>query len=294
MDPGQAASRSALRRSLLEIHAAVFLFGFPGLFAKWLPLPPHLIVLGRVVFASLTLVLVLAAARQSLRIKPAGDVRLLLFCGVLLAVHWTLFFQSIQVSSVAVGLLAYASFPVFTALLEPLVTSERWDPSALGFAGIAAAGIVLMVPAFDLSNAVVRGLLWGLGAGVTFALLTLVNRTLAQRQSSLTVAFYQDLVAAAVLAPFTAGAAAALSARSLLLLAVLGIFGTAAAHTLFIGGMKRVKARTASLISALEPVYGIVLALLFLGERPSLRTLAGGTLILAAALVVTVRAGRGS
>src|SRR5512143_3913635 len=276
MDPGQAVSRSALRRSLLEIHAAVFLFGFPGLFGKWLPLPPHVIVLGRVVFASLALGLVLAAARQPLRIRPAGDVRLLLLCGVLLAIHWTLFFKSIQVSSVAVGLLAYASFPIFTALLEPLVSSERWDPAALGFAGVAAAGIALMVPAFDLSNAVVRGLLWGLAAGLTFALLTLVNRTLAQRQSSLAIAFYQDLVAAVVLAPFAAGAAAALSARSLALLAVLGVFGTAAAHTLFIGGMRRVKARTASLLSALEPVYGIVLALVFLGERPSLRTLAGG------------------
>ncbi len=292
MSPGEPSSRPLLRRSLLEIHAAVFLFGFPGLFGKWLPLAPHVIVLGRVVFASLALVLVLAAARQPLRVRPARDLGLLVLCGILLAVHWTLFFKSIQVSSVAVGLLAYASFPVFTALLEPLVSSERWDPAALGFAGVAAAGIVLIVPAFDLTNAVVQGLLWGLGAGLTFALLTLVNRALAQRQSSLTVAFYQDLVAALVLAPFAVGAAAALSARSLLLLAILGVFGTAAAHTLFIAGMKRVKARTASLISALEPVYGIVLALAFLGERPSLRTLAGGTLILAAALVVTARAGR--
>lgn len=73
---------------------------------------------------------------------------------------------------------------------------------------------------------------------------------------------------------------------------MLGVFGTAAAHTLFISGLKRVRVRTASIISTLEPVYGIALAALFLKESPAPRTLAGGALILTAALVITARAAR--
>ncbi len=125
-------------------------------------------------------------------------------------------------------------------------------------------------------------------------MLSLINRRLAGRHSSLAVAFHQDLVAAFFLLPFVVLRPPAVTARDLGLLALLGIFGTAGAHTLFIEGLKRVRARTASIISSLEPVYGIALAALFLKENPSLRTVSGGVLILAAALVATARAGRPS
>lgn len=280
------------RQSLWEIHVAVLLFGFPGLFGKWIPLSPPQIVFGRVLFAALALGAVLALGRRSFRIASRGDAGLLALCGLILAVHWTLFFQSVQVSSVAVGLLAYSSFPVFTVFLEPLLLGEPRDRGSLGFALLCVLGIALIVPGFDLSNSTLQGVLYGLGAGLTFSILSIANRRLVRTHSSLKIAFYQDLLAMLFLLPFVASSPPRLSARTLWLLAVLGIFCTGAAHTLFIKGMKHAGARTASILSSLEPVYGIVLALAFLGEVPALRTIAGGALILAAALVVTARAGR--
>jgi drug/metabolite transporter (DMT)-like permease len=279
-------------RSLAEIHLAVFLFGFPGLFGKWLALPPEVIVFGRVLFACLALGAVMAAGRRAFRISPRRDLVLLAVCGVVLAAHWTMFFRSVQVSSVAVGLLAYSSFPVFTAFLEPLLARERWDPASLIYALLCVLGIALIVPGFDVSDAVVRGVLWGLGAGLSFSLLSVLDRSLAARHPSLNVAFYQDLVAAVVLAPAVLRAGLPRSGRDWALIAVLGVVCTAAAHTLFIEGMKGVGARTASVLSSLEPVYGIILALALLNESPSLRTVSGGALVLAAALAATVRAAR--
>ena len=280
-------------RRLVEIHLAVFLFGFPGLFAKWLAWPPVLIVFGRVLFACLTLAAVMALGRRASFRVPAGrDAVLLAACGFILAAHWTMFFQSIQVSSVAVGLLSYASFPVFTAFLEPLLTRRRWEPESLGFAAACVIGIALIVPGFDLSNAVVRGVMWGLGAGLSFAVLSVLNRGLAARHSTLTVAFYQDLVAGLCLVPLTLRLGLPRSGHDWALIAVLGIFCTAAAHALFIDGLKGAGARTASILSSLEPVYGILLALVVLGEIPTLRTVAGGAVVLAAAVAATIRAGR--
>lgn len=290
----EETGRPLQARALLEIHLAVFLFGFPGLFGKWLDLSPFLIVLGRVFFAALALALLLAVRRQTFRIAPARDMALLGLCGVVLAVHWTMFFRSVQVSTVAVGLLSYSSFPVFTALLEPLAARERWDPRSLVFALVTLGGVFLIVPEFEAGNAVFQGVLWGLGAGLTFSVLAILNRRLAQRHSSLAVAFYQDLYAAAGLLPALFVLPFRPEPRTLGLLALLGVVGTAAAHALFIKGMRHVPARTASLLSALEPVYGIALAWIFLDESPSPRTLAGGALILAAALVVTAKARRPS
>lgn len=280
-------------RSLAEIHLAVFLFGFPGLFAKWLAWPPPVIVFGRVVFACLALAAVMALGRKDLfRISSGRDAALLILCGAILAAHWSMFFKSVQVSSVAVGLLAYSSFPVFTAFLEPLLMKEKWDPGSLAFALVCVAGMALIVPGFDLSNAVVRGVLWGLGAGLSFSLLSVLNRGLAARNSSLAVAFYQDLAAGLFLGPVVWHFGLAGSGRDWALVAVLGVFCTAAAHTLFINGLKGAGARTASVIGSLEPVYGILLALAFLKETPSLRTVSGGVIVLAAALAATLRAGR--
>ncbi len=280
-------------RSLAEIHLAVFLFGFPGLFGKWLAWPAVTIVFGRVLFACLALAAVMAAGRRaSFRVAGRRDVLLLALCGLVLAAHWTMFFKSIQVSTVAVGLLAYSSFPVFTAFLEPLMARERWEPESLIYALISVAGIALIVPGLDPSDAVFRGVLWGLGAGLSFSFLSVLNRGLASRHSSLSVAFYQDLVAGLLLVPAVWRGGLPRSGRDWALVAILGVFCTAAAHTLFINGLKGAGARTASILSSLEPVYGILLALVFLGESPSLRTVSGGAIILAAALAATVRARR--
>jgi drug/metabolite transporter (DMT)-like permease len=278
-----------LKRGLVEIHSAVALFGLAGLFGKWLPLSPPHIVLGRVAFASLALGILIAARRLSLRGVLKESAGLLVVLGAVLAVHWAAFFQSVQVSSVAVGLLSYACFPVFTVLLEPLLFKDKLAGADLALAGTCLAGVFFIVPRFDLSDAVYRGVLWGLLSGFTFAILAVYNRRLAQRHAALAIAFAEDLTAALLFAPLLIVQRPLIDRRNMLLLAVLGVVCTAGAHTLFIRGMSRVRAQTASIISSLEAVYGIVLARWLLGERPSARTLLGGAIILAAVTVISLR-----
>ena len=279
-----------LKRGLLDIQAAVALFGLAGLFGKWLPLSPPMIVLGRVAFASLALGISIAAARLSLRAILRQRAGVLVALGALLAVHWAAFFQAVQVSSVAVGLLAYACFPVFTVLLEPVLEKQRVNVTNLVLAAVCLAGVFFIVPRFDLSEAVYRGVLWGLFSGFTFAVLAVFNRALVQSHSAMAVAFVEDLVAALALAPLLLLRGwPPIDARSVLLLAGLGVVCTAGAHTLFIRGLREVPAQTASIISSLEPVYGIVLAFWLLGEKPAARTLLGGAIILAAVAVISLR-----
>ncbi len=279
------------RQSLIEVHLATLLFGLAGLFGKWLALVPFLIVWGRVVFASLALSVLLLTLKQSLRGILRENFLLITVLGFILAVHWVTFFTSIQVSTVAVGLLAYSCFPVFTVLFEPLFFKEKLDRTNLLLAAVCLSGAFLIVPRFSLTNAVYQGVMWGLVSGFCFALLTIFNRRLAQTYSSLAIAFVEDFAAAIFLLPFLFFYPSSLTARDVLLLAFLGVVCTAGSHTLFIKGLRRVRAQTASIISALEPVYGIALAYLMLGELPSSRTLGGGLVILSAALMISVREG---
>ncbi|MBN1270714.1 MAG: EamA family transporter [Candidatus Aminicenantes bacterium] len=275
------------KKSLLEIHAAVLLFGLAGLFAKWLLFSPFVIVFGRVVFASLSLGIIIHFSGIPLSCPKGQDRILFILIGILLTAHWTFFFKSIQVSSVAVGLLAYSTFPVFTTFLEPLFFKERLIKGNILLAFLCLIGVFFIIPTFSFSDKTFQGVFWGLLAGLSFAILTIFNRSLSQRYSSLVISFYQNALAAILLIPFIFTISFRLNIRSLVLLAFLGIICTAFSHTLFIKGMKHVRAQTASIISALEPVYGILLALFLLKEIPSYRTILGGIVILGAVLGAT-------
>jgi drug/metabolite transporter (DMT)-like permease len=281
-------------RHLLRIHAAVLLFGFAGLFgdARLLSLTPIVIVFGRVVFAALTLLLVGLVRRDIL--GPLSGRSLLAFAalGALLAMHWTTFFQAVQTSSVALALITYSTFPVFVAFLEPLFFREKLRTIDVVLAVLALAGIAVLKPGWNLEDRATQGLLWGVASGLTFALLSLLNRRFVRQHSSLTIALYQDVFAAAALLPFVLADWRAFTIRDVLLLIVLGVLCTAVAHALFIAGLHGIPARTASMIACLEPVYGTLLAVLFFGDLPSARTLLGGAIVLGAAFYATLRAGR--
>lgn len=278
---------ASARRGLLEINSAVMLFGLAGVLGKLSGLPSPLIVLGRVFFGGAALVLVALALRLRLRPRRIRDIAILLGQGALLAIHWVAFFQAINVSSVAIGLLAFSSFPLFTALLEPLLLRHRPSRIQLVGAALVLPGVYLLAPTISFANSTTVGVLWGVFSGATFALLSVVNRWLGRAYDSVTISLYQDITAFIVLLPalWLVHAAAPLDLRQVLVLVTLGVVCTALAHTLFIGGLRVVTAQLASLIAALEPVWGIIFALALLGEIPSGRTLLGGALILGATLL---------
>ena len=282
-----ASSRGGSRGgALASLHFAVLLFGFAGLFAKWIALPAVAIVLGRTGIAA-------AALGTMLVLHPPPRARFdwkLATNGALLAVHWVAFFQAIRTSSVAIGLLGYASFPLFVLPMEALI-AKRWPRTGeWACAALVAAGLVLLVPEFDLDNRVVQGILWGLLSGFTFALLALGNRSLAGGRDAREIAFWQNACAAACLLPVLLIEPALPGARDLAALVVLGLVCTALAHTLFIRSLRTVSAHAASIIAALEPVYGMALAALVLGEVPVARTLTGAVLIVGAMLWTSARA----
>lgn len=279
-------------RALIALHVAVALFGFAALFGKWIALPATAIVLGRTVTAAATLAIVAAMRGQRL---GRGD-RALLANGAILALHWVTFFAAVQMAGVAVALLGYAVFPVFVLLLEPArmdrSTRRPWATTLL-----AAIGMVALVPDLSWTNSATRGLALALASGCTFAWLIVRNRVLVAGRSAIDIALWQNLFAALCLLPVVAIVdrdAAWPGVADVALLLVLGVVCTGLAHTLFIASMRRVSAHTASVVAALEPVYGIALAAWLLDEIPTVRTIAGGALIVAAALLASRYADNGA
>ena len=274
-------------RGLVFANIAVLLFGLAGVLGKLSGLPAPLIVFGRSFFAGLVLLAVCWFRHIPLRPKRSRDSYLLLGQGVLLALHWTAFFQAINVSNVAIGLLSFSSFPLFTAMLEPLLLHQRPSRIQIVAALLILPGIYLLVPSFTLQNQTTLGVMWGVLSGASFALLSVTNRWLGRTYSSLMISLYQDGIAAIVLLPvfFFTATGSFWTPHDLLILFILGVVCTALAHTLFIASMRDITAQSASLLASLEPVWGIIFGILLLGAIPTATTLLGGAIILGATLL---------
>ncbi len=277
-------------RGLIAINLAVLLFGTAGLFGKLLTFSPVLIVSGRVAFASLALLIFLLLRKEDLKLsKNISHNILMIILGIILAVHWLTFFQAIQISTVAIGLLSFSTFPIFVALLEPLLFKEKLSVRYIFLALITFGGIRLFIPSLTITDNVVQGVLWGTLSGLLFAFLTIINRKMVNHYRAVRVAFYQNFIAFLCLLPFVSRYITQVRIfYHVIMLIILGVIFTALSHTLFIYGLKSIKARTASIIACLEPVYGIILALVILNEIPDKRTLAGGLIIIGAVFYTTV------
>lgn len=278
---------SAKAQGWMEIHVAVLLFGFAGLFGKFLNLGPAWIVFGRTFFASLVLYFMVLSLKHSLCLKP-GDRGRFFLLGALLAFHWWAFFHAIQISTVAIGLLTFSTFPLFITFLEPYFFHEKLRPFDVFTAGLVCLGLFFVIPDFQWSNSHTQGAFWGTLAGFTFAILSLMNRKYTQTYSPLIIAYYQNFFATLVFVPALFFEDWNLGAPDWAMLAVLGVFFTAGAHALFIRGLRQIKAQLASIIASLEPVYGVFFALVLLGEKPTERTLWGGAIILGTTVLASV------
>jgi len=290
-------SASASHRiGIISILVALPFVSLTGLFGKFLTIAPLLIVQGRSIFAFGTLLIALLVMRKKLFFQDYREWIWLMVSGSILGIHWIAFFEAIQVSTVAIGLLSFASYPLFTTLLEPLFFKEVLRRKNVVAALIVICGLAIMATSSEepnaiISGSVIQGLLWGLLAGFGFSVLTLLNRGYVRNHSPLLLTCWQNGFAALVLLPWSLSESWMISGKEWSLLFILGVICTVGGHTLLINGLRHVKAQIASLlIAGLEPVGAIVFALFLLGEIPSLQTLLGGLLIVGTTFLITNRA----
>lgn len=276
-------------RELIYIHFAVFLFGLSGLFANWIGLSAMVIVLGRVFFASIFLAVVLVIKRVSMKMEHKKDIVAFLFIGALLALHWTSFFHAIQLSTVAIGLMTFATFPIFASYLEPLFFREKIKNESILLALLTMVGVWLIIPEINMNSSMTLGALWGLISGASFAVLSILNRKYVASYHSLKIGFYQNFFAFIWLVPILFFQPIPVKILDISLLILLGTLFTGIAHVMFIGGLKKVSVQKASIMTSLEPVYGIGAAMIIFNQIPSGEEWIGITLIFTLVIYTSVR-----
>ena len=280
------------KRDILYLNLAVMIFGIAGVIGQYVEVPSVMVALGRVICSSIILLVFALVKKESLKLESKKDYALIIFAGAVLALHWTSFFQSIQVSSVAIGTITFSTFPLFLTFLEPLIYREKLSVRSIVSAIVLLIGVVITIPEFSMENQVTIGIVWGMLSSLTYAIITLANRYFSSKYQGRIVSLYEQGTAAIVLLPSLFFVKATWRAQDIVGVALIGCICTAFAYSLYISAQKKVKAQTAGLISGTETVYGILYAFVLLSEIPTVREIIGGVVILSVGLYSSLKPDR--
>lgn len=279
-------------KGLFAVHSAVLIFGLTALFSKLISLTALEITLLRSIFAVLVILAIFLWQKKSIRLSNTKDYAIVVLLGVLLALHWVTYFHSMQVSSIAVGVIALYTFPVMTVFLEPLFHGERPHFKDVISALTVLFGIYLLVPEFSLNNDTTLGIFWGVLSALFFALRNIVQGHYFKGYTAKHSLFYQTLVTFIVLLPFSFEVIPQVTNIQWGQLLVLGLFFTAVPHTLFAFSLLNLKAKTVSLVACVQVVYATIFAALILSEWPQLSTAIGGLIVVSAAMYESYTTGQ--
>ncbi len=280
------------KRDILYLNLAVMMFGIAGVIGQYVEVPSVMVALGRVICSSIILLTITLVKKETLKLESKKDYALIIFAGAVLALHWTSFFQSIQVSSVAIGTITFSTFPLFLTFLEPLIYREKFSVRSIVSAFVLLIGVIITIPEFSMENQVTIGIVWGMLSSLTYAIITLANRYFSGKYQGRIVSLYEQGTAAIVLLPTLFFVKATWRTQDVIGVALIGCICTAFAYSLYISAQKKVKAQTAGLISGMETVYGIMYAFILLSEIPTVREIVGGVVILSVGLYSSLKPDR--
>lgn len=258
-----------MSRSYLELHLAVFLWGFTAILGDLIQLPALTLVWWRVLLTSLSL---LAFVRVGSLIRDLGRRQALIFAGLgcIVALHWVTFYGSIKLANASVGLICLATTSLFSSIIEPLVTGRKFLWYELLIGVLILPGIWLIVDGVDPS--MTPGILVGLSSALFVSIFTSFNKKYVEKSDPLRITFLELLAGTVFLTPLLplAGGDFWPSGTDWVLLIFLAVVCTAFTNWLFLRALKNLSAFAANLTVNLEPVYGIFMAYFLLNDAEEL------------------------
>lgn len=262
-----------MKKALIQLHIAVFLAGFTAILGVFIKLNEGILVWFRLLITVVTLAAILLYRKQLVRI-PFKEALKIFGVGVIVAIHWVTFYASVKYANASVALVCFSATGFFTALFEPLILKRRISLIETGLGLIAITGIYII---FDFHPQYKMGVIFGIISAVGSSLFPIYNKKLLLTYSPKILTFYElggGLIALTVLVPLYLMQFPAAyylpTATDWLWLLVLAWLCTVVSFDLQLNALKKISAFTANLTYNLEPVYGIILAFVFLNENKDL------------------------
>lgn len=260
-------------KDYLHLHFLVLIWGFTSILGALVSIPSVELTFYRTLTACLLMPLVLIWRKVSFRL-PRKAILQMMAAGVLIAIHWILFFGAARISNVSTCLAGISTSSLWTSLLEPLITKRKflWFELVIGI--VVMAGLyVIFYYEFDKA----AGLAMGIVSALFATIFSILNGSFTKHHNASVITFYEMAGALLGIVLFLPAYAYFFAENQTLQLVptasdwvsilILGGICTVYAYAAAVKLMQKFSAFAMNLTINLEPVYGIILAFLIFGEK---------------------------
>ncbi|MFY0603945.1 MAG: DMT family transporter [Flavobacteriaceae bacterium] len=276
-------------KNLSGLILATLFISTSGVLGKYIAMPSEVIVWFRSSFALVFLFVFCKAKGIRLKVSVRKDHVPLIISSLFMAGHWITYFYALKLSNVAIGMLSLFTFPVLTALLEPAFLKTKLNPIHIFLGLIVLVGVYILAPDFNLESSQVQGILFGLLSALCYSIRVLILKQHVANYHGSMLMFYQTFVITIVMLPFLFYMDLSGFQSQFPYLILIALLTTAIGHTLMVHSLKFFSATATTIISSVQPIFGIVLAFFFLSEIPHTNTYIGGALILVTVVIESIR-----
>lgn len=260
-----------------------------GVLGKYIAMAPESIILFRAFLASVFIFIFCRIKKVNISIHSKKDKISFLISGFFMGMHWVTYFYALKLSNVAIGMLSMFTFPIMTAFLEPFFFKQKLSFVHIFLALLILVGIYFLVPDFSLKNNEAKGILFGILSALCYSLRNLITKKNVTNYDSSAIMLFQLITVTVLLTPTLLISDISNIESQLPFLVIVALVTTAIGHTMLINSLKHFSVSTASIIGSIQPIFGIIIAYIFINEIPNKNTFIGGSLILITAVIESLR-----
>lgn len=276
-------------KNVLILLSATLFVSTSGVLGRYISMPAEAIILCRAFLAAIFMYGFCKFKKIDFTIKSKKDRNSFILSGFLMGGHWVTYFYALKLSNVALGMLSIYTFPVITTFLEPLFSKQRISKVHVLLAILVFIGVYNLVPEFSIENDQLQGVLFGILSAFFYALRNLTVKNDVKNYNGSMLMFYQMIVVTIFLIPTIFFSDFSNTINEIPLLILVALLTTAIGHTLMVNSLKHFSATTTGIISSVQPIFGIIIAYIFVNEIPSYNVFIGGGLILLTVVIEGIR-----
>ena len=267
-----ANSQTSLFKSYLHLHFLVFVWSFTAILGKLISIPSLEIVFYRTLFAFIALFFIIKLKGLSLSLDKKNFAAIF-STGSIIALHWVLFFLSARVSNISICLAGMATSSLWTSLIDPIISKRKIKIYEIVLGIVAIIGISVV---FDAVIDQYIGFLIAVASGFLASVFMVINSRLVKKRDHFVISFYQMLGAFLFVLLFLAiygfiitddSIRLSLNLSDTICLLILALACTVYAYSSSIKLMHKISAFAMTLTINLEPVYGILLAVIIFKDE---------------------------
>ena len=276
---------NARLKDYLHLHFLVFIAGFTAILVKEISAGATAIVWYRMAIAAVLMFIYIKIIKLNIKVSKEAVIKFSV-AGVIIALHWITFFESIKQSNVSIALAMFSSGAFFASFIEPIFFKRRVLVYEIGFGLIVILGVFLITSS-ELKY--INGIILGLLSALFSTLFAVINGRFIEKYNSTVISFYEFISGVLFLSLFIHFSGIhfnesffTLSQMDWIYIFILASVCTAYAFIGAVEVMRYISPFTVILTYNLEPIYGIILALFLFPETEQMSSqfYFGATLII--------------